>query len=125
MENTYRIIVTGSRDWENKSCVWDAIDEVWGKLSIDCTFIVVHGDCPTGADRFADELCSLWTEWAVERHPADWDSYGRAAGPIRNQRMVDLGADMVLAFIKNRSRGATGCARMALEAGLPLRVWTE
>jgi hypothetical protein len=55
-----------------------------------------------------------------ERHPADWDRYGDAAGPRRNQEMIDLGSAFVVAFhpfIKN-SRGTRDCARRAIAAGI-------
>jgi hypothetical protein len=46
-----RIIVTGERDWEDREIVEETLDsllEAW-------PFTLVHGDCPTGADAFADE----------------------------------------------------------------------
>lgn len=87
---------------------------------------VVHGDCPTGADYFADQ-------WArdndfgdfIEAHPALWETYGRSAGPRRNQNMVNSGVEMCLAFIKNESRGATDCLDRAIVAHIPTKVWRQ
>ncbi|MFE0079201.1 SLOG family protein [[Kitasatospora] papulosa] len=125
----YRILITGSRDWTDET----AISKALTALAAANTFaeqptVIVHGACPTGADQMADD----WARWhaqhspliTVERHPANWDAHGRAAGPRRNAAMVAAGADTCLAFIRNGSRGATGCAVLAEQAGIPTRRYT-
>jgi hypothetical protein len=42
-----------------------------------------------------------------------WRRQGRGAGHKRNRRMVDSGAHLCLAFIRQNSAGATGCAKLA------------
>lgn len=117
---TRRLLITGSRDWEGAEAVEQALVWAWNQLG-DAP-ILVSGGCRTGADRIAE---TLWRGWGlpVEIHEADWAQFGRKAGPIRNQQMVDLGADMCLAFIRNGSRGATGTANLANNAGIPTWVW--
>lgn len=120
-----RILVTGSRDWED----WQELSfQLFKYASSTYEYVtVVHGHCPTGADAMADyvgaELLGFMeiTGVGVERHPADWDQYGKSAGFRRNAEMVNLGADICLAFIKNGSKGATMTADLAEKAGIPVK----
>lgn len=115
-----RILVTGSRTWTDRDAVLTALSEAWDHLGQSPDTVLVHGACPTGADTIADELWKI-LGYAVEPHPADWSRYGRAAGPKRNQEMVDAGADVCLAFLVPGSRGTADCARRAEKAGIPVR----
>lgn len=117
-----RIIVTGSRDLADALVVRRALWALLPEEPDDLT--VVHGDCPTGADRHASNFCADYIEEGVieERHPADW-SIGKKAGPLRNQEMVDLGADLVLAFPRGLSRGTRDTISRAKVAGIPVEVW--
>ena len=123
-DRPYRILVTGSRDWADYDMVRDNLaTAVFQKVPA----VIVHGACPSGADAIA----SWWVRQhgkalgvAEERHPANWLVLGNRAGPIRNRHMVNLGADICLAFIRNGSRGASHTARLAEQAGIPVRRWT-
>ena len=53
----------------------------------------------------------------VERYPADWDKYGRAAGSIRNKQMAEV-ADALLLFWDGKSRGSANMLKEAEAAGL-------
>ncbi|MFF7022986.1 SLOG family protein [Streptomyces klenkii] len=119
-----RVLVTGSRNWTDKSTVYRALFQAW--LSLGNDIVVVHGACPAGADRLASEWIAGWPVTgfrgvAEEPHPASWATHGRAAGPLRNEHMVGLGANLCLAFIRDSSRGASHCARLAEAAGIPVR----
>ncbi len=116
-----RVLITGSRTWTNVVVIRRALRQVEEENPNETGFIAVHGDA-RGADGLVDFVASQFG-WLIERHLADWDAHGKAAGPIRNQQMVDLGADLCLAFIRNNSRGATQCAAAAEEAGIPVRVF--
>jgi hypothetical protein len=80
--------------------------------------VVIHGGA-NGADEWADK-------WAADRivpqhsFKADWKAHGRAAGPIRNQRMIDEGKpDLVIAF--PGGRGTADMVRRAQAAGIETR----
>lgn len=127
-----RVLVTGSRDWRDRRVIYQAllvnvVEPHWEKgydgegHFIDWVpprdFVLVHGDCPTGADAIADDW-GISHFLHVERHPADWERLGKRAGFVRNAEMVMRGADLCLAFIKNNSRGASMTADLAEKAGI-------
>lgn len=112
-----RVLVTGSRDW-------DDIDRIQAALLLlppgDHT--IVHGGA-RGADSIADDLARHLGH-QVERHPARWAEQGKAAGVIRNQKMLDSGIDLCLAFQKDaNSRGTADMVRRAKAAGVPVQMW--
>lgn len=89
-----RAIVCGGRDFKN----WPLI-----KATLDA----IHAETPlarvaTGAAPGADTLADTWARSRairVERYYALWHTYGNAAGPMRNQKMLDdEQPDIVIAF---------------------------
>jgi len=119
-----RVLITGSRAWPDARDVYQALNEVAWSVG-QGPLVVVHGKCFRGADRMAAEWCRGHPLVVEEPHPASWSEYGKAAGFIRNAHMVDLGADLCLAFIHNRSRGASHCATLAESKGIETRRITR
>lgn len=111
-----RVLITGSRDWEDASVIEEALEMFDAEDTV-----LVSGHCPTGADFIAEQY-AYRNGWDVELHEADWDKFGKFAGPKRNQEMVDSGVDVVLAFVKDDSRGAGGTVRYALQFDNWVRV---
>jgi hypothetical protein len=114
-----RILITGSRNWTNQLVIADSLFRVATRYDVDDDelFVLVSGNCPTGADNMA-EKCARMMGWEVEPHPADWNTHGKKAGFLRNAEMVNLGADLCLAFILDASKGATHTANLAEKAGI-------
>ena len=117
-----RILVTGSRDWDDPQEVNDTLFML-GFGFRDEEITLVAGSCRSGADRYAEEYAED-RGWKIERHPADWLGWGKQAGFVRNQQMVDLGADVCVAFRKNHSPGTTHCGEAAEKAGIHT-IWVE
>lgn len=115
-----RILVTGSRDWQDARVIGQWLDYYYHQVLEPAHLVVVHGGCPTGADKMADSWART-QGLSIEAHPAQWGVHGRAAGPIRNAHMVQLGADVCLAFIRNGSVGASHTAALAEGAGITTR----
>ncbi len=114
MPTDFRVLITGSRDWED----WELINQDLTNLLdvFDEALVVIHGGA-RGADTFAEETCVRWGI-KYERHVAKWNELGKRAGYVRNAEMVAAGANLCLAYIKNNSRGATMCAELAEKAGI-------
>jgi hypothetical protein len=115
---TYRILITGSRDFEDYLTVHTAIRAAAAGHR-DVTVIVGRAK---GADRLA-ERAALDLGYAIDPHPAHWRTFGKAAGARRNQEMVDTGADVCLAFWQHgaANAGTTDCVRRARAARIPIR----
>ena len=117
------ILVCGSRTASMKS-VRPLAEAILSKHDPNTT-TVIHGDC-RGADTWA-ALAALTLGMKVVPYPADWGTYGKAAGPIRNQRMLDEGKpDLVLAFTPSLKGGTWDMITRARKANIETRiVWTK
>lgn len=123
MSDQYRILVTGSRTWDDILRMTSELrDEVLAARMCGASPVIVHGACPRGADMIAARWARGY-DVPQEPHPADWAAHGKTAGFRRNAAMAALGADVCLAFIKDGSPGATHCAEAAREAGIPVRYF--
>lgn len=118
-----RVLITGSRNWTNQGLIQWALT-VGTRHFAAAEVTVVHGACPDGADDIADRL-AVKMGLTIERYPADWKLFGRRAGFVRNMEMVNTRPDVCLAFIRNSSRGASMCANLAEQAGIPTHRYTE
>ncbi|TWP51463.1 DUF2493 domain-containing protein [Lentzea tibetensis] len=110
---TGRVLVTGSRDWSDVHRLRRMLAVVRACYP---TAVLVHGGC-RGADRIA---AHIWRGWGLptEEHQPDWKQHGKAAGPRRNRHMVQLGADVCVAFLHPESRGSVQTAVLAEQAGI-------
>lgn len=96
------------------------MEKVFRELEATDDVTLVHGKA-RGADQMAEAI-AIELGWDVEAHAAEWTKYGRAAGSLRNQAMVNAGADICLAFPLPSSIGTRDCIRRAEIAGIPVRV---
>lgn len=119
---SFKVLVTGSRDLADWQTVYQALDDIYATKQ---PMIIIHG-AARGADAFADAWAVYRSNVTVVRVPADWENDGRAAGPIRNARMLELGPDLVLAFFQARSAniGTSHMVKIAHKAGVEVRSIT-
>ena len=112
-----KVLVCGSRLWTDP---WLILAEL-RKLPSDVT--IIHGGA-RGADRLGGTMAEGIGLKVIEV-PAEWGRYGRSAGPIRNQKMLDMKPDLVLAFHEDRGlgKGTAHMVRIARKAGVEVRVY--
>lgn len=112
-----RILITGDRFWNCHVLAAGVLQRLIDRYGRE--LVIVHGDA-TGVDEsFGTAAKGLGL--TVEPHPADWDRFGKGAGPKRNAEMVAAGADLCIAvhrFVFN-SKGTKDAARRAIAAGIP------
>jgi len=109
-----KVLVCGSRHFQDYDLLKKTLDEH------EITEII-HG----GA-RGADTLSSNYSRGRnvpVRVWPANWEVYGRRAGPIRNSQMLKEGQpEYVIAFRGPESRGTQNMIDQATKAGIPVRI---
>ena len=117
-----KILVCGDRNWNNA----EAMCRELMFLSTRGDITIIHGDC-RGADKMAGEFAVLMG-FTVIVVPAEWEKYGRRAGPVRNKKMFDENRpDLVLAFHEHidESKGTKHMMEYAKKKGCPARLVTE
>lgn len=116
------ILVCGSRTFSD----YDLLDETLSTLILErrysIVFSIIEGACPTGADAMA-------YRWRREhgvfghRFPAEWGTYGKRAGYLRNKKTLDKGKpDLVLAFFdESPCKGTHMMCKLAEDVGVEVR----
>jgi hypothetical protein len=112
-------LITGSRHWTNQEAIRREL------LPLAPDTILIHGDA-NGADRLAAQVASELGIKKILAFPADWRRFGRAAGPIRNQKMLERQPDVVIAFHEALCQGCgtKNMVALARAAHVPVKVVT-
>lgn len=107
-----RLLICGGRDYTDKNKMYKFLDILKKNMQID---VIIEGDA-----RGADRIAGFWArDNKIDnlKFPADWDTHGKAAGILRNRKMLDEGKpDMVIAF--PGGRGTANMVFIAKEAGV-------
>ncbi len=111
-----KILVCGGRKFTGIIHLHKVLDAILREHAIT---VLIEGNC-----RGADQLAGAWARTnRIEnrKFPADWATYGKAAGMIRNKQMLDEGQpDLVIAF--SGGNGTRNMAALAKERGIEVRL---
>jgi hypothetical protein len=119
-EKFVRIAVTGSRRVNASSR--SKVENVLSMLHFNDTQIILKQGGAEGVDKVVYET-AYNLGWTVESFLADWNTHGKAAGPIRNRQMLDSGVDVLFAFPAPDSIGTWDCIRAAVERKIQVRIY--
>lgn len=111
-----RVLFCGDRNWSDRALIARRLFALKEKFP---GIIICHG-AACGADTLAgQEATRLGIPVTV--FPAQWEKYGRGAGPIRNSQMLDeFKPDLVEAFHNNieQSKGTKNMVTQARARGI-------
>jgi len=107
-----RVLVCGGRYFNDDEKVFSILNN----YSQDHDFTALIHGAAKGADSAAGRWANLSSIKEIS-FPANWKKFGKSAGPIRNQRMIDEGKpDLVIAFAGGR--GTANMVNAARQAGI-------
>ena len=108
-----RLLVCGGRNYDGDKA-WGHVKEVLDGIHCRRMLTAIIEGGASGADSLA-RTWAYMNRVACITVPADWAEHGKAAGPIRNQQMIDLHKpDVVVAF--PGGRGTADMVRRAVAA---------
>ena len=108
LENTMKVIVCGSRKWTSQDTIYKRLSQ------LPPNTIIVEGGCD-GADLIARHVALINIGLEVVEFPAAWKKYDKAAGPLRNIKMLNTNPDLVIAF-HNDLKNSKGTKHIITEA---------
>ena len=114
-----RVVVAGCRWYENYEEACEFIDLCIENIKEDNEIIFISGRCK-GADMLGERYAKE-NGYKIEYFPANWDLYGKSAGPIRNREMAKA-ADFVICFWDNASRGTKSMIDFSLKLSKPTKI---
>jgi len=99
-----RVIVCGGREFSNIAFMWSKLDDLHSERHFTH---FMQGGAP-GADLLAKEWARTKAGLIRYECKAKWKELGKAAGPIRNRRMMEWLPDLVVGFPDPQSVGTWG-----------------
>ncbi len=116
-----KVIIAGSRSITDYEIVYDAVIQAAVRVGIGDEEMeeVVSGGA-AGVDRLGERFAALHYI-PVKRFKADWNRFGKRAGPLRNEEMATY-ADALIAVWDGKSRGTAHMIETARKKRLVVYV---
>lgn len=105
-----KIVITGGRDYSNKDKVFKVLDSLNPKK-------LYHGGA-SGADSISESWWDIRRICVREIFNADWNRLGRAAGPVRNLKMLKYAGEDAVVVAFAGGKGTENCIQYAKDLGM-------
>jgi len=115
----FKVIIAGGRDFKDLTLLCNTMDALLTRKRLTHKIIVVSGGA-RGADTIGEQYAKL-RGYATIIMKADWDGIGKAAGIVRNGKMLEI-ANAVVCFWNNKSRGTKHMINITRNKGVPLHI---
>ena len=116
-----RGLFSGGRKFSDDKTVILMLERLVARAGSAAQVTVVHGG--SGNLDWMVDVLGRHMGMRVEIHRANWQKHGKAAEPTRNRAMVELGADLLVAYPLPGSRETQDCIKQAVKAGIPTIVY--
>ena len=116
-EKKLKVIIAGGRDFSNYKILKQTCDNILQNLT---KIEIVSGAHYKGADKLGEQYAKE-RNYQLAKFPANWNTYGRAAGPKRNKQMANY-ADVLIAFWDGKSKGTSNMINEAKRANLSVTI---
>lgn len=113
-----KIIIAGGRDFNNYELLEKELYKILPRKRDEPIEIVSGG--ATGADALGEKYAKEHF-LRVKKFPANWDKWGKSAGPKRNTEMADY-ANILIAFYDGKSRGTANMILTAKIKNLKIHI---
>ena len=114
-----KVVIAGCRNYNNYAEAKEYIDFCLTDIREKNTIVIISGGA-VGADALGERYAKE-NGFKIEKHPADWKTYGRGAGPIRNKQMAEA-SDFVICFWDEESKGTKSMIDYARKCGKPVKI---
>jgi len=112
-----KVIIAGSRNFIDYQKLKKECDQF---LQVQKDIKIVSGCHYKGADKLGIQYANE-KGFNLIKIPAEWNKFGKAAGPKRNKEMA-IFSDALIAFWDGKSRGAKNMIQLAKQNGLMVQV---
>lgn len=112
-----RLIIAGSRTYNNYPAFEDKMEFYTGHITEEVELFCGEAKGPDSMGK----MYALERGWKIRSFPAEWDLYGKSAGPIRNKEMAEQ-ATHCICFWDGQSRGTKNMIELAKQYNLKLRI---
>ena len=126
-----KIIIAGSRTFNNYQLLSSIVEHIINTKLYKKGYKHENIEIVCGMAKGADLLGAKFAEhngFAIKNFPADWNTYGKKAGYIRNEQMAKYssyrkGYGALIAFWDEKSKGTKHMINLARKYGLKIFVY--